>query len=308
MNANRLSSLATAVVIALLVAACSGATGGLGSVPTSVPTPSASTEPTVADVTAEPVASASAAPSETPSRSTSPVASSTSGSTTTPTATPRTAPSASVPSPTTSTETMIVRAYFVLGGEPGSAGLVPVLRVVPKTAAVATAAMDQLLAGPTSAEAGDRTVTTAVPGGTDLLGLTIKDGVATVDMSTEFDSGGGTASMQYRLAQVVFTLTQFPTVKSVLFQVEGKTVTVFGSEGIALDGPQARDDYADQLPSIFVDRPAYRSALGNPGRVSGSADVFEATFRIAILDDPARPSQISRRWRPVGRVAGARST
>ena len=284
MNANRLSSLATAVVIALLVAACSGATGGLGSVPTSVPTPSASTEPTVADVTAEPVASASAAPSETPSRSTSPVASSTSGSTTTPTATPRTTPSASVPSPTTSTETMIVRAYFVLGGEPGSAGLVPVLRVVPKTAAVATAAMDQLLAGPTSAEAGDRTVTTAVPGGTDLLGLTIKDGVATVDMSTEFDSGGGTASMQYRLAQVVYTLTQFPTVKSVLFQVEGKTVTVFGSEGIALDGPQARDDYADQLPSIFVDRPAYRSALGNPGRVSGSADVFEATFRIAILD------------------------
>jgi spore germination protein GerM len=284
MNANRLSSLATAVVIALLVAACSGATGGLGSVPTSVPTPAVSTEPTAADVTAEPVASASAAPSETPSRSTSPVASSTSGSTTAPTATPRTTPSASVPSPTTSTETMIVRAYFVLGGEPGSAGLVPVLRVVPKTAAVATAAIDQLLAGPTSAEAGDRTVTTAVPGGTDLLGLTIKDGVATVDMSTEFDSGGGTASMQYRLAQVVYTLTQFPTVKSVLFQVEGKTVTVFGSEGIALDGPQARDDYADQLPSIFVDRPAYRSALGNPGRVSGSADVFEATFRIAILD------------------------
>ena len=73
--------------------------------------------------------------------------------------------------------------------------------------------------------------------GTDPLGLTIKDGVATVDLSTEFDSGGGTASMQYRLAQVVYTLTQFPTVKSVLFQVEGKTVTVFGSEGIALDGP-----------------------------------------------------------------------
>jgi hypothetical protein len=179
---------------------------------------------------------------------------------------------------------MIVRAYFVLGGQPGSAGLVPVLRVVPKTAAVATAAMDQLLAGPTSAEAGDRTITTAVPAGTDLLGLTIKDGVATVDLSTEFDSGGGTASMQYRLAQVVYTLTQFPTVKSVLFEVEGKTVTVFGSDGIALDGPQARDDYGDQLPSIFVDRPAYRSSLGNPARVSGNADVFEAAFRIAILD------------------------
>ena len=27
--------------------------------------------------------------------------------------------------------------------------------------------------------------------------------------------------MQYRLAQVVYTLTQFPTVKSVVFQIEG---------------------------------------------------------------------------------------
>ena len=84
---------------------------------------------------------------------------------------------------------MTVRAYFVLGGEPGTAGLVPVLRVVPGTVGVATAAMNQLLAGPTSAEAGDRTITSAIPGGTSLRGLTIKDGVATVDLSTEFDSG-----------------------------------------------------------------------------------------------------------------------
>ena len=74
--------------------------------------------------------------------------------------------------------------------------------------------------------------------------------------------------MQYRLAQVVYTLTQFSTIKSVTFQIEGQTVTVFGSEGIVLDGPVGRADYADQLPAIFVDRPAYGAALGNPGRVS----------------------------------------
>ena len=61
-----------------------------------------------------------------------------------------------------------------------------------------------------------------------------------MDLSTEFDSGGGTASMQYRLAQVVYTLTQFSTVKSVVFQIEGQTVTVFGGEGIVLDGPVRR--------------------------------------------------------------------
>ena len=114
--------------------------------------------------------------------------------------------------------------------------------------------------------------------------MTIKKGIATVDLSTEFDSGGGTASMQYRLAQVVYTLTQFSTVKSVVFQIEGETVTVFGSEGIVLAGPVGRAAYVDQLPSIFVDRPAYGAAFGNPGRVAGNADVFEATFRVAILD------------------------
>jgi hypothetical protein len=179
---------------------------------------------------------------------------------------------------------MIVRAYFVLGVEPGSVGLVPVLREVPKTTAVATTAMKSLLAGPTAIEGESFGPATAIPEGTRLLGLTIKNGVATVDLSTEFDSGSGKESMQDRLAQVVYTLTQFSTIKSVVFQIEGETVTVFGSEGIVLDGPQSRADFYDQLPAIFVDRPAYGAALGNPGRVAGNANVFEATFRVALLD------------------------
>jgi hypothetical protein len=82
----------------------------------------------------------------------------------------------------------------------------------------------------------------------------------------------------------VYTLTQFPSVKSVLFQVEGREVHAFGGEGAVLDGPVSRSDYASVLPSIFVDRPAWGAALGNPGRVTGDADVFEATFRITLLD------------------------
>jgi hypothetical protein len=178
---------------------------------------------------------------------------------------------------------MIVRAYFVFDGEPGVQGLVPTLSEVPKSVAVGTAAMNALLGGIPS---GDRyaPISSAIPSGTHLLGLTIKNGVATVDLSTEFDAGGGTTSMQFRLAQVVYTLTQFSTVKSVVFQVEGQTVTVFSGEGIVLDGPVGRADFTDQLPSMFVDRPAFGAALGNPGRITGSANVFEATFRVAILD------------------------
>jgi hypothetical protein len=44
----------------------------------------------------------------------------------------------------------------------------------------------------------------------------------------------------------------------------------------------------DQLPAIFVDRPASGGAIGNPARVAGSADVFEATFRVTLLDGRGR--------------------
>jgi hypothetical protein len=144
--------------------------------------------------------------------------------------------------------------------------------------------MNALLAGPTASESGDREITTAIPTGSQLLGLTIDGDVATVDLSGEFESGGGSASVLTRLGQVVYTLTQFPTVRSVLFHVDGKPVTVFGGEGVILDKPVDRADYLDLLPAIWVDRPAWNAAIGNPAKVTGSANVFEATFRVAVLD------------------------
>jgi hypothetical protein len=158
------------------------------------------------------------------------------------------------------------------------------LREVPETRAVATAAMNALLTGPTAAESGEREITSAVPAGSRLLGLSVENGIATVDLSSEFESGGGSMSVFVRLGQVIYTLTQFPTVESVVFEIEGQPVTVFSSEGVVLDGPVGRDAYTDLLPAIYVDRPAYGAAFGNPGRVTGSANTFEAMFMITLLD------------------------
>jgi hypothetical protein len=181
--------------------------------------------------------------------------------------------------------TTVVRAYFVHGSPSGNEGLVPVLRTYPETRAVAAIAMDALLGGPNEAEmAAAPGIHTAIPEATRLLGVTVKDKVATVDLSGAFASGGGTYSMAARLAQVVYTLTQFPTVDKVRFELDGAPVTTFSSEGIILDGPVGRADFRDMLPAIFVDRPAWGASLGNPGRVSGLANVFEATFRVQLLD------------------------
>ncbi len=194
---------------------------------------------------------------------------------------PTTAPSGAVASPG---NTISVLTYFHLGGLPGTAGLVPVLRAVPQTQAVAGAAINALIAGPTEAERAGRLITSALPVGSRMLGLSIADGIATVDLSSEFEAGGGSASMFTRLGQVVYTLTQFPTVESVVFEIEGRPVSVFSSEGIILDGPVGRDAFEDQLPAILVDQPAYGAVLGNPARITGSANVFEAAFLITLLD------------------------
>jgi hypothetical protein len=47
---------------------------------------------------------------------------------------------------------------------------------------------------------------------------------------------------------VVYTLTQFPTIDEVLFHLDGEPVDVFSGEGVVLEDPVDRSDYATILP------------------------------------------------------------
>ncbi|MFN8631738.1 MAG: Gmad2 immunoglobulin-like domain-containing protein [Chloroflexota bacterium] len=136
--------------------------------------------------------------------------------------------------------------------------------------------MRQLIAGPSAKElAASPAMYTSVPAATKLLGLTISGGTATVNLSKEYLDGYSGSGPDSRDAQVVYTLTQFSTVKSVMIQVEG------AGGGT----PLARDAFRDSfLPAIFVDRPAWGAAAGNPAKVTGIANVFEATFRVRLSD------------------------
>jgi spore germination protein GerM len=162
-------------------------------------------------------------------------------------------------------------------------GLVGVHRTHQPTQLVATAAVNALLDGPTS----DERLTglaSAVPPGTKLIGIAIRNGVATVDLTSEFQSGAGSRSMQMRLAQVVYTLTQFPTVQKVLFRLDGSPVNVFSSEGIVLDHPVGRTDYVNLLPAIVVEKPSTGDRVTSPVTVSGTANVFEANLTVEVHD------------------------
>jgi germination protein M len=196
-----------------------------------------------------------------------------------------TAPAAtttSVPDQATTTvpgeDTVELRVYFALDEK-----MQPVGRQVPKTEAVAAAAVEELLEGPTPSEA-EVGLTTSIPGDSRFLGVSIADKVATVDLSKEFESGGGTLSMAMRLAQVVFTLTQFPTVEAVQFKLDGAPVEVFSNEGIILDAPVSRDDYEELTPAVLVESPTIGDTVSSPVRIWGTANTFEATFMINIVD------------------------
>lgn len=165
--------------------------------------------------------------------------------------------------------------------------LVPVHREVDDTVAIAEAAVTSLLQGPTEAEAGSGPpVGSEIPDGVTLHGIAIDDGLATVDLSGDFAEGGGSATMLSRLAQLVFTLTRFPTVDGVALELDGQPTTVFSAEGLDVTPPVDRSyfDGTGVLPPVLVDAPSYTGSFA--ARLVGSTTVD--VFSIEILDGDGR--------------------
>ncbi|WP_244362491.1 GerMN domain-containing protein [Streptomyces aquilus] len=171
--------------------------------------------------------------------------------------------------------------YFLHGEQVSPA---PRTVAAPTTAA---GALRALLAGPSKYEARNGR-TTAIPSGTALRSIVVRRHVATIDLSGRYDDGGGSLSMQARLAQVVFTATRFPSIEKVRFELDGKPVTSFGGEGIVLNHPVGRADFEDLAPQILVESPLIGDSVRTPVRVWGSANTFEATFKLKITDAAGR--------------------
>jgi hypothetical protein len=184
------------------------------------------------------------------------------------------------PEPPTPAQSMTYELWFNYDGS-----LFVTHRTEPFTPAVGTRALEALLDGPTSAErAAD--LGTTINAGTRLNGLTIDDGVATVDLDATFVDQETPAIAVGSLSQIVFTLTQFDRIEGVVFEVDGGALTNFG--GYEIDGAQRRANFADQLPWILVQSPGIGERVSSAVHVSGTADVFEAVVSIAILDQDGK--------------------
>jgi hypothetical protein len=136
--------------------------------------------------------------------------------------------------PTQPAATSLV-VYVVRDGK-----LAAVRRSIPATKAVARAALGEL--------------------GFDVTSLSIADGTATVELASP--------PSDVERAQIVFTLTEFPSVRQVA--IGGQTLT--------------RTDEDSFAPPIVVVDPQPGATISSPVRVAGNADTFEATFQIELVD------------------------
>jgi Immunoglobulin-like domain of bacterial spore germination/Sporulation and spore germination len=157
--------------------------------------------------------------------------------------------------PTTSTVApqpkLAIRVYFVRDGR-----VSPVRRLVPSTPAVGQAALDELRAGPTADERAD--------GFSTALGLLRPTGLSI--SKGEADLGDLTDVSQLAEAQIVYTLTQFPSVRKVRIG----------------DDVLDRSDLEEVTPVILVESPLPGETVTSPILVRGTSNTFEATMRLEV--------------------------
>lgn len=206
-----------------------------------------------------------------------PTTSSTLASTSTTRSTPTTYTTTTLPA--TGTETAV---YLFFEGYPVAPG--PYLVAVARPGDLDLGeALTALLDGATEDEA-TMGLSSTIPTGTELLAVDVSDGMASVDLSSRFETGGGSLSMMGRVAQIVYTATRFDEVDSVRFLLEGAPLDVLGGEGLMIDRPQTRSDWTDLIPPIMVEAPPWGSTVGIEVAVDGTADLESGTVSYVIVD------------------------
>jgi germination protein M len=140
----------------------------------------------------------------------------------------------------------------------------PALRTASPAESVESAALLALFQGPTEQERTELGFTTGIPDAGEEPDVSVDDGVATVQLDVQL--------VDEALAQVIYTLTQFPTVERV--EIQERVVT--------------RADFEDETPVILVESPLSFEDVTSPLRVTGTANTFEANFQYELTDTDGR--------------------
>ena len=136
-----------------------------------------------------------------------------------------------------------LKLYFISLTPDGTLLRNEVVRTMKKSDTPLTDAINALIDGPTQAETQAYGCQTLVSSGTRLLGSSIKNGVATLNFSEQFEFNQyGIEGLIGELQQIVFTATAFSTVESVQFLIEGVHRDFLG-EGVKISVPLTRNSF-----------------------------------------------------------------
>ncbi len=97
-------------------------------------------------------------------------------------------------------------------------------------------AIEELLKGPTKYESAHG-VYSEIPVDVKLMWVKDENGKIIVNLTRNFEYGGGTKSIQNRIKQIKLTVDSFNTKKPVYLYLDGKQVEYMGGEGIYIEQP-----------------------------------------------------------------------
>lgn len=136
------------------------------------------------------------------------------------------------------------RLYFSVIQNDDKLKLVSVNRSISYIDTPLTETLKSLLAGPNSNEKSSKFITN-IPNNTQLLSVSIKNNIAYINLSKEFEFNSyGKESTIAQIKQIIYTATEFSNVKSVKFLINGQAKTYLGGEGILINKPLARSDFS----------------------------------------------------------------
>jgi hypothetical protein len=147
------------------------------------------------------------------------------------------------PSSQDRTSTRQARLFFIAVKPDGGIQLKSVIRPVKYTDAPLTSTLEALLAGPTPAEVNQGLMSLVAPEAR-LRRAQVKEGTAYLDFSEAFRFNSlGKEGLSAQLQQVVYSATEFSTVKRVQILLEGKTADYLGPEGLYIGKPLSRESF-----------------------------------------------------------------
>lgn len=150
--------------------------------------------------------------------------------------------SSSIISPTNNAQSVKVKIFLARRGDK-EISLVEKTVLMPRTQSMLKDTL-QLLIG-----YNDDKLMNLVPIKTKVKKVTIRDGIALIDLSEDFSyNSSGIIGYKVQINQIVYTATQFSKVKAVAFYINGKLAEYLGGDGYPVHNPVYPYSYLPKFP------------------------------------------------------------